>query len=132
MKPSYLVVAALLVGLPVLLAADTESEGLKTETVSQGAGAKGGGPGNDPARCEWFKDQALGMFIHWSVDCPLGSVISHHLVGSTKDYQNRFFTQMPAMFYPKDFQPRDWARLAKLAGMKYVVFTAKHHNGFCM
>jgi alpha-L-fucosidase len=112
-----------------LQAADSEAAGLKTESVSEGVG-KGGG--NDPARMEWFKDQALGLFIHWSVDGPLGSVISHHLVGSTKDYQDRFFSQMPGFFDPKDFNPRDWARLAKLAGMKYVVFTTKHHAGFCM
>ena len=113
-------------------APDKEAEGLKTEAVSQGSESKSPGQGNDPARCDWFQDQALGMFIHWSVDCPLGSVISHHLVGSTRDYQDRFFTQMPGMFYPKDFKPADWARLAKLAGMRYVVFTAKHHAGFCM
>ncbi|MEI6073996.1 MAG: alpha-L-fucosidase [Verrucomicrobiota bacterium] len=112
-----------------LMAADKEAEGLKTEPISQGATATGG---NDPARCEWFKDQALGMFIHWSIDCPLGSVISHHLVGSSQEYQDRFFSQMPGIFYPKDFDPRSWARLAKLAGMKYVVFTTKHHAGFCM
>ena len=121
--------ALLLASLVATRAADKEAEGLKTEVVSQGAGGAGG---NDAARCEWFKDQALGMFIHWSVDCPLGAVISHHLVGATQDYQDRFFSQLPGLFCPKDFQPRDWARLAKLAGMKYVVFTCKHHNGFCM
>lgn len=89
-------------------AGDKESEGLKTEAVSQGAGRKPGDPGNDPARCDWFEDQAIGMFVHWSVDCPLGSVISHHLVGSTKDYQDRFFGKMPQMFYPKNFEPEDW------------------------
>lgn len=114
---------------PMTQAADKEAEGLKTEAISQGVASSGG---NQPARTEWFKDQALGMFIHWSVDCPLGSVISHHLVGSSKDYQNRFFTQLPGFFYPKDFDPKDWARLAKLAGMKYVVFTTKHHAGFAM
>lgn len=110
------------------LAADHEAEGLKTEAISQGVASSG----NQPARVEWFRDQALGMFIHWSVDCPLGSVISHELVGSSKDFQDRFFKQLPEFFYPKDFDPRDWARLAKLAGMKYVVFTTKHHAGFCM
>ena len=113
-------------------ATDKETEGLKTETISQGMIKQAGEAGNDPAQCEWFKDQALGMFIHWSVDCPLGAVISHHLIGSSKDYQDRFFSQMPGMFYPKDFKPEDWARLAKLVGMKYVVFTTKHHAGFCM
>ena len=121
--------AAMVMHVGPISGADKEAEGLKTEAVSQGVAGTGG---NAPVRCEWFKDQALGMFIHWSVDCPLGSVISHHLVGSTKDYQDRFFTQMPGMFCPKDFHPRDWARLAKLAGMKYVVFTTKHHAGFCM
>jgi alpha-L-fucosidase len=109
-------------------AADQELEGLKTEAVSGGASSGG----NQTARVTWFQDQALGMFIHWGVDCPLGSVISHELVGSSKDFQERFFTQLPGFFYPKNFDPRDWARLAKLAGMKYVVFTTKHHAGFCM
>lgn len=125
----YFCLVALALNHVTLWAADKEAEGLKTETISQGVASSGS---NQLARTEWFKDQALGMFIHWSVDCPLGSVISHHLVGSSKDYQDRFFTQMPGMFYPKDFDPHDWARLAKLAGMKYVVFTTKHHAGFCM
>ena len=112
-----------------LLAAETEMEGLKTESVSQGSNPTGG---NQPARLNWFQDQALGMFIHWGVDGPLGSVISHHLVGSTREYQDRFYNEMPGFFDPEQFKPRDWARLAKLAGMKYVVFTTKHHAGFCM
>ena len=123
------IAAAVGFSLETIFAADMEIEGLKTESVSHGAA---GTTGNKPEGVEWFQDQAFGMFIHWGVDCPLGSVISHHLVGSTKDYQDRFFTQMPGFFYPKNFDPRDCARLAKLTGMKYVVFTTKHHAGFCM
>jgi alpha-L-fucosidase len=89
-------------------------------------------PGNNPKRQEWFMDQALGMFIHWSVDSQLGSVISHSMVGASEDYLERFENELPKSFYPKKFDPDDWARLAKLAGMKYVVFTTKHHSGFCM
>ena len=81
-----------------VLAEDKETEGLKTESVSQGAAGAGG---NQPKRVAWFEDQALGMFIHWGVDCPLGAVVSHHLVGSSKDYQDRFFTQMPGFFIQK-------------------------------
>lgn len=119
---------------PASAASDKEAEGLKTETKVYNVQDKSrdGGPGNDPARAEWFMDQAMGMFIHWSVDCPLGSVISHHLVGTTRDYQGRFFTEMPGFFNPKQFSPDDWATLARLAGMKYVVLTCKHHAGFCM
>lgn len=88
--------------------------------------------GNQPERLAWFQDQALGMFIHWSVDSQLGSVISHSMVGASKDYLDRYIAQLPQTFLPTRFQPDEWARLAKVAGMKYVVFTTKHHNGFCM
>ena len=88
--------------------------------------------GNDSERCEWFMDQALGMFVHWSMDSQLGSVISHSMVGASDDYLDRFVNDLPRSFYPEKFDPDQWARLAKLAGMKYVVFTTKHHSGFCM
>ena len=87
---------------------------------------------NVPARTDWFMDQGLGMFIHWSVDSQLGSVISHSMVGATPDYLDRFVNELPKTFYPQRFDPDEWARLAKVAGMKYVVFTTKHHSGFCM
>ncbi|HVR72020.1 MAG TPA: alpha-L-fucosidase [Vicinamibacteria bacterium] len=90
------------------------------------------GSRNKPERLEWFRDAAFGLFIHWSVDAPLGGVISHSLVGADADYTQRFFAQLPAAFNPRKFHPQDWAALARLAGMKYVVFTTKHHAGFCM
>ncbi|MDX2154589.1 MAG: alpha-L-fucosidase [Bryobacteraceae bacterium] len=86
---------------------------------------------NKPERLEWFRDLGFGLFIHWNVDAPLGAVISHSLVGASPDYVERYFTELPAYFDPKRFDPAVWARQAKLAGMKYVVFTAKHHAGFC-
>jgi alpha-L-fucosidase len=90
------------------------------------------GSRNRPERLEWFRDLGFGMFIHWSVDAPLGGVISHSLVGASEDYTRRFFEDLPRAFNPRKFHPEDWAALAKMAGMKYVVFTAKHHAGFCM
>ena len=94
--------------------------------------AAGAGAANRPERVEWFMDQGLGMFVHWSVDSQLGSVISHSMVGASDDYLSRFINDLPETFYPERFNPDEWARLAKLAGMKYVVFTTKHHSGFCM
>ena len=44
----------------------------------------------------------------------------------------RFFAELPKTFNPRKFYPDDWAALAKLAGIRYVVFTAKHHSGFAM
>lgn len=87
---------------------------------------------NLPKTVEDFMDMGFGMFIHWSVDSQLGAVISHSLSGASKEYQDRFFSNLPKTFYPKKFDPQEWAVLAKLAGMEYVVFTAKHHSGFCM
>jgi alpha-L-fucosidase len=87
---------------------------------------------NQPERLEWFRDQGFGLFIHWSVDSQIGSVISHSLVGASDDYANRYFNELPRTFNPRKFHPEDWAALAKLAGIRYVVFTAKHHSGFAM
>ena len=88
--------------------------------------------GNCPERAEWFRDQALGLFVHWNIDSQLGSVISHSMVGASPDYLHRYITELPRTFYPKKFDPDDWARLARVAGVRYVVFTTKHHSGFCM
>jgi alpha-L-fucosidase len=86
--------------------------------------------GNKPERLEWFRDLGFGMFIHWNVDVTLGSVISHSLVGATQDYVKRYFEILPRYLTAEKFNPVPWARLAKMAGMKYVVFTTKHHAGF--
>lgn len=87
---------------------------------------------NKPEREQWFMDLGFGMFIHWSLDSQVGAVISHSMAGASEDYLKRFTTELPATFNPKKFDPDEWATLARLAGMKYVVFTAKHHAGFCM
>ena len=87
---------------------------------------------NRPERLEWFRDQGFGLFIHWSVDSQTGVVISHSLAGADEAYTKRFFEELPKTFNPRKFDPGDWAALAKLAGIKYVVFTTKHHSGFAM
>src|SRR3984893_2181585 len=87
---------------------------------------------NKPERLEWFRDQGFGMFIHWSLDSQTGVVISHSLAGADEAYTKRFFEELPKTFNPRKFEPRDWAALAKLAGIKYVVLTTKHHSGFAM
>lgn len=86
---------------------------------------------NKPEREEWFKDLGFGMFIHWNIGSQLGCVISHSLASASPEYLDFYFNELPKTFYPKKFDPTEWASLARLAGMKYVVFTAKHHSGFC-
>ena len=87
---------------------------------------------NRPEREEWLRDLGSGMFIHWSMDSQLGMVISHSLVGASEEYCQRYFNELPKTFNPEEFDPYKIAIQAKLAGMKYIVFTAKHHSGFCM
>ncbi len=87
---------------------------------------------NKPEGEQGFMDMGFGMFIHWSMDSQVGAVISHSMAGASEDYLERFIYELPKTFNPGKFNPDDWAILAKLAGMKYVVFTAKHHSGFCM
>ncbi|WP_372755649.1 alpha-L-fucosidase [Mariniflexile sp.] len=87
---------------------------------------------NKPELNEKFMDMGFGIFIHWSMDSQLGSVISHSMVGASKDYVKRYMEELPKTFYPDKFDPDEWARLFKLTGAEYVVFTTKHHNGFCM
>lgn len=87
---------------------------------------------NKPDRVKWFQDLGFGMFIHWNVDVTLGAVISHSLSGASDEYAEKYFKELPGYFDPTKFNPDEWAKLARLAGMKYVVFTAKHHSGFCM
>lgn len=87
---------------------------------------------NDVQRSEEFMDWGLGMFVHWSFDSQLGSVISHSMVGASEKYLDRYINDLPKTFNPRLYNPNEWMEIAKLAGVKYMVFTTKHHNGFCM
>jgi alpha-L-fucosidase len=87
---------------------------------------------NDEIRNEEFMDWGLGMFVHWSLDSQLGSVISHSMVGASESYLDRYINELPKTFDPKLYNPDEWMEIAKLAGVKYMVLTTKHHNGFCM
>ncbi|MDN5215217.1 alpha-L-fucosidase [Fulvivirgaceae bacterium BMA12] len=86
---------------------------------------------NKPEREEWLKDAGFGMFIHWGIDTQLGTVISHSLAGSSPAYARKYIEDLPKTFNPKDWDPEKIVTLAKNAGMKYIVFTTKHHSGFC-
>jgi alpha-L-fucosidase len=100
---------------------------------------------NAPAeRLDWFQDQRYGMFIHW------GASVIH---GGNYDYTDLSWSRagnppdpwcgggpIPADLYdasyktfnPADYDPAAWVRLAKEAGMRYIVITARHHDGFSM
>jgi len=58
---------------------------------------------NDPAREEEFMDWGLGMFVHWSLDSQLGSVISHSMDMASKKYLDRYVNELPKIFNPTEY-----------------------------
>ncbi|WP_205618108.1 hypothetical protein [Neotamlana sedimentorum] len=60
---------------------------------------------NDIDRNEEFMNWGLGMFVHWSFDSQLGSVISHSIVGASKKYLDRYINELPKTFNPDQYNP---------------------------
>lgn len=80
-------------------------------------------------RMAWYTDARFGMFIHWGLySIPARGEWIRSEEEITKEDYMRYFEE----FDPVDYDPKKWARAAKEAGMKYVVLTAKHHDGFCL
>ncbi len=80
-------------------------------------------------RVAWFTDARFGMFIHWGL---YAIPARGEWVRSTEQIPLEEYEPYKNEFQPDDYDPRAWARLAKQAGMKYAVLTAKHHDGYCL
>ncbi len=77
----------------------------------------------------WWLDARFGMFIHWGL---YSMPARHEWIRNFEKISNENYEKYFELFNPDLFNPVEWARAAKAAGMKYFVFTAKHHEGFCM
>jgi len=98
--------------------------------------------GDDPLtspRTEWFRYSKFGMFIHWGVYAVPAGVYKGKEVGGIGEWiMDRGKIPIPEyekfakQFNPTRFNGAEWVRIAKDAGMRYMVITSKHHDGFCM
>ena len=86
-------------------------------------------PAQKEARLAWWTDARFGMFIHWGL---YAQAARHEWVKKNERITDADYQKYFDVFNPDLFEPREWARQAKAAGMKYAVITAKHHEGFCL
>ena len=117
MKNSLLVVTALLLTVHVLSAQEKSKD----------------------ERMKWWREARFGMFIHWGVYAvPAGTHNGHKVNRIGEWIMNRGkisvseYKAYATQFNPEKYDPEVWVRMAKDAGMKYIVITAKHHDGFAL
>ena len=80
-------------------------------------------------RMRWWTEARFGMFIHWGL---YALPARHEWVRSRERIGDEAYGRYFAHFDPDLYDPRAWARAARTAGMKYLVITTKHHDGFCL
>lgn len=107
--------AILLIGIPLILAAAIS---LPKESDAQRA-----------ERMRWWTEARFGMFIHWGL---YALPARHEWVQSREKISAAAYDVYFRHFDPDLYDPAAWARMARQAGMKYVVVTTKHHDGFCL
>ncbi len=90
-------------------------------------------------KMDWWKDAKFGMFIHWGLfSVPAGEYKGNPVGGIGEWIMNNGkipvneYAQYAAQFNPTDFNADEWVKMAKDAGIKYIVITSKHHDGFAM
>ncbi|SFE44169.1 alpha-L-fucosidase [Chitinophaga sp. CF118] len=90
-------------------------------------------------RMQWWREARFGMFIHWGVYAQLAGVYDGHEINKAGEWiMNRgkipvaAYQQVAKQFNPVKYNADEWVRMAKDAGMKYIVITAKHHDGFAL
>ena len=132
----FLITIALLVPqffLPV------RTKGADNEGAAPPASADNETPEQRAARMAWWHEAKFGMFIHWGVySVPAGTYHGKQIASIGEWIQNNAeipmaeYATYAGQFNPVKFNADEWVTLAKNSGMKYIVITAKHHDGFAM
>src|SRR5215831_9154535 len=96
-------------------------------------------PATTSQRLAWWRDAHFGMFIHWGLYAiPAGEWKGQQIPGIGEWIMNRAkipvreYEQLARQFNPVKFNAEAWVQMAQDAGMKYMVITSKHHDGFAM
>jgi alpha-L-fucosidase len=120
-------VFVLLIGLPAVTIGPSDAA-LPDETKQQ-----------KDERMEWWREAKFGMFIHWGLYAiPAGEWKGKTVPGIGEWIMHRGkipkeeYAVLQKQFNPVKYDPEQWVRAAKEAGMKYIVITSKHHDGFCL
>jgi alpha-L-fucosidase len=89
---------------------------------------------DEDQRTAWYRDAKFGMFIHWGPYSLASVEASWPIMRPSREFPitEMEYRALPARFNPVRFDPYAWIALAKAAGQRYIVFTTKHHDGFCM
>jgi len=93
--------------------------------------------GQKEQRMKWWEDAKFGLFIHWGLySVPAGEwkgdTTHAEWIRTTAQIPLKEYERFVQQFDPEKFNAEEWVKLAKAAGMKYIVITTKHHDGFCM
>jgi predicted RNA-binding protein with RPS1 domain len=131
----WLVIGATVVSLLIAMVI-LASCGGSTSTRTSGAKAE---PLSQDERMDWWRDARFGMFVHWGLySVPAGTYKGERIKGLGEWIMNdakipvEEYEKFAPQFNPIGFKADEWVRLAKNAGMKYIVITSKHHDGFCL